>query len=65
MKVKLKIKLREMADEITKQYRGENLIIGLLRGSAIFLSDISREIDSNKVDATIDLCQYLVMEMQW
>lgn len=51
----IKNKVKEMADEITKQYEGENLlIIGLLRGSAIFLSDISREIDSNKVDATID-----------
>lgn len=39
-----------MAKEITDQYNGESLlIIGLLRGSTIFLSDIAREIDSNKV----------------
>ena len=41
----LKDKVRELGDRITKDYSGRNLvIIAVLRGSFIFLADISREI---------------------
>lgn len=48
-------KVKELAEQITIDYTGKSLLlIGLLRGSSIFLADISRKIDPEKVDLTID-----------
>ncbi|CAM3092226.1 hypoxanthine phosphoribosyltransferase [Streptobacillus felis] len=48
-------RVKEIADEITKMYENQSLLlVGLLRGSAMFLADIARKIDYNKVDLTID-----------
>ena len=45
-------KVKEMALRIDNDYKGEEiLLIGLLRGSVIFLSDLVREL---KTEATID-----------
>lgn len=45
-------RIQELADSITNDFKGEELLlVGLLRGSAIFLADISRKIKANcKVD---------------
>ncbi len=45
-------KVKEIAEKIDKDFEGEEiLLIGLLRGSVIFLSDLARELKS---EATID-----------
>ena len=45
-------KVRELAEGIDRDFEGEEiLLIGLLRGSVIFLSDLAREL---KTEATID-----------
>ncbi len=39
-------RVREMGEEITRDYKGESLLlVGILKGSAIFLSDLIRAID--------------------
>ncbi len=39
-------RVREVAREITKDYRGERVhLVGVLKGACIFLSDLIREID--------------------
>lgn len=51
----IKNRVQELAKQITHDYNGESvLLVGLLRGSAIFLADICREIDDNLVELTID-----------
>lgn len=48
-------KVEEMGSKITKDYSGKSLLlIGLLRGSSIFLADIARKIDASKVELTLD-----------
>lgn len=45
-------RVRELGDQITKDYQGrELLLIGILKGAAFFLSDLSRTI---KIPITID-----------
>ena len=45
-------RVREVASEITKDFRGERLhLVGVLKGACIFLSDLVREID---LDTSID-----------
>lgn len=45
-------KVKELSDKINKDYYNEDvLLVGLLRGSVIFLSDLARELNLN---ATID-----------
>lgn len=45
-------KVKELAGKIDRDFEGEEiLLIGLLRGSVIFLSDLAREL---KTEATID-----------
>jgi hypoxanthine phosphoribosyltransferase len=45
-------RIREMAEQITKDYAGENIVlIGVLKGAALFLADLARAID---VDCTFD-----------
>ena len=45
-------KVKEIAEKIAKDFEGEEIsLIGLLRGSVIFLSDLARELKS---EATID-----------
>ncbi len=42
----LKGKVKELAAKITEDYKGKNpLIIGVLKGSFVFMSDLVREID--------------------
>lgn len=50
---KIKKRVTELAKEISKNYRGKDklLIVGILKGSIIFLSDLVRQID---VDCEID-----------
>lgn len=49
---KIHEKVKELAREIDGDFEGEEiLLIGLLRGSVIFLSDLAREL---KTEATID-----------
>ena len=49
---KIHEKVKELAREIDRDFEGEEiLLIGLLRGSVIFLSDLAREL---KTEATID-----------
>lgn len=44
--VELQTKVRELGTSITEEYRGEDLIIiGILKGAFIFMSDLVREID--------------------
>jgi hypoxanthine phosphoribosyltransferase len=41
-------RVREVAHEITKDYRGQRVhLIGVLKGACIFLSDLAREINLN------------------
>lgn len=48
-------RVKELAMEITRDYSGESvLLVGLLRGSAIFLADLAREIEDSKVELTMD-----------
>ncbi len=49
----IKRKVKELGEKITEDYRDseEVILVGLLRGSTIFLADLSREI---KLDAKID-----------
>lgn len=43
---KLKKRIRELGQEITKDYAGKDLVlIGILKGAFIFLSDLVKEID--------------------
>jgi hypoxanthine phosphoribosyltransferase len=45
-------RVREVAQEITKDFRGERLhLVGVLKGACIFLSDLVREIN---LDTSID-----------
>ena len=49
---KIADRVKELAKTINKEFDGEEVVlIGLLRGSVIFLSDLAREID---LDAKID-----------
>ena len=42
----LKKRIKEMAEEITRDYAGKApLMIGILRGSVIFMADLVRQID--------------------
>ena len=42
----LKKRIREMAEEITRDYAGKApLMVGILRGSVIFMADLVRQID--------------------
>ena len=51
-KENIKEKVKELARRIDKDFEGEEiLLIGLLRGSVIFLSDLAREL---KTESTID-----------
>ncbi|WP_156299276.1 hypoxanthine phosphoribosyltransferase [Streptobacillus canis] len=48
-------RVKELADQISKDYEGQSvLLVGLLRGSAVFLADLARKIDYNKVELTLD-----------
>ena len=45
-KQKLEGKVRELGKQITNDYEGEEVtLVGLLRGSVVFLADLCREID--------------------
>lgn len=47
-KEEIKNKVKELADNITKDYSNVNediVLVGILKGAAIFLSDLSREIN--------------------
>jgi len=51
-KEQLEKKTRELADAITRDYAGKELVlVGVLKGGFIFLSDLAREI---KMNVTID-----------
>lgn len=48
-------KVEEMANLISKEYKGKKLLlVGLLRGSVIFLADLARKISNEDVDITLD-----------
>ncbi|ACZ00813.1 hypoxanthine phosphoribosyltransferase [Streptobacillus moniliformis] len=48
-------KVDEIAKKISSDFEGQSLLlVGLLRGSAVFLADIARKINYNKVDLTLD-----------
>lgn len=43
----LKAKVKELGEQITKDYEGKNpLIVGVLKGSFVFMADLSRCIDT-------------------
>ncbi|MBS2029479.1 MAG: hypoxanthine phosphoribosyltransferase [Deltaproteobacteria bacterium] len=43
---KLQARLRELGAEITRDYKGQNLVVvGVLKGSVLFFSDLVRQID--------------------
>ena len=45
-------KVSELARQITRDFKGQNLIlVGVLKGAAIFLSDLARQIE---LDTTFD-----------
>lgn len=45
-------RVRELADEITRDFHGQSIIfVGVLKGASIFLSDLARQV---KLDATFD-----------
>lgn len=49
---KIKERVKELAQQIDEDFKGEEvLLIGLLRGSVVFLSDLAREM---KTEATMD-----------
>ena len=50
---KIKSRVKELGAEIEKDYkgRGDIILVGLLRGSVVFLADLAREID---LEAKID-----------
>ncbi len=51
-KEEIREKVKKLAEKIDMDFKGEEiLLIGLLRGSVIFLSDLAREL---KTEATID-----------
>ena len=51
-KQQIKTRIKELADDISKDYPGKKpLLIGILKGAAIFLSDLVREI---KADIEVD-----------
>lgn len=42
----IKQKVKELGDKITNDYKGKNLmVVGILKGCVVFLSDLIREID--------------------
>lgn len=48
-------KVDEIDKKISSDFEGQSLLlVGLLRGSAVFLADIARKINYNKVDLTLD-----------
>lgn len=54
-KEELSAKIREMAAEINRDYAGKSpLVVGVLRGSFIFMADLVRELD---LPLTIDFIQ--------
>lgn len=51
-KEEIALKVKELARLIDEDFKGEKvLLIGLLRGSVIFLSDLARELET---EATLD-----------
>jgi hypoxanthine phosphoribosyltransferase len=43
---KLQARIRELGEQITREYRGKNLtLLGILKGSVFFASDLARAID--------------------
>lgn len=43
---RLRVRVREMGQQITQEYAGRNLhLIGVLKGACVFLSDLMRSID--------------------
>lgn len=50
---KIKIRVKELGTEIEKDYQGKGdiILVGLLRGSVVFLADLAREIN---LEAKID-----------
>jgi len=50
---KVKLRVKELGSEIEKDYKGKGdiILVGLLRGSVVFLADLAREID---LEAKID-----------
>ena len=52
----IKRRVKELGEEITKDLQGEDVIvIGILKGCALFLSDLIREIDL-KIDLDFMIC---------
>src|SRR6266540_5884420 len=46
------VRVREMAEQITRDFEGQSVIlVGVLKGAAIFLSDLARKV---QLDATFD-----------
>lgn len=44
----IKERVAEIGSQITERYKGENiLLIGILKGACIFMSDLARQIDGN------------------
>ncbi len=51
----LKARIKEMAAQITKDYKGETILaVGVLKGSFMFYSDLIRELEG---DVICDFCQ--------
>ena len=59
---KVEQRIKELACEITKDYEGKEVVVlGLLKGSVVFMSDLIKELDYLLL---LILWMYLVMEME-
>ncbi len=51
----IKQRVDELGEKITSDYDGQSLVlIGILKGAFVFLSDLARAIDSSRVDVKIE-----------
>ncbi len=58
-KEKIQEKVEELADQINSDYQDGNiLLIGILKGSVIFMSDLSRKLDVNAEFEFMDVSSY-------
>lgn len=51
----IRLRVQEMGVEIAQDYQDKDLVmVGILKGSFVFLADLSREVYKNGVNSTID-----------
>ena len=55
---KVESRIKELAKEIEKDYAGEEVCVGLLKGSVIFLSDLVKEIETPVIIDFMNVSSY-------